>query len=123
MSFTAISSSLFAMTCSTPGRTFQRKAALSNEISLAGRSADRSSRTSCFSSEVIRIRSSGRQIALRAPYVNNRIDPSQFSPVAVKMAARLPKSDNPCGEITFGKKTNDNQRQLVSKVDYQNSAK
>src|SRR5262249_24335764 len=65
----------------------------------------------------------GREIALRAPYVNNRIDPSQFSPVAVKVAAKLPTSDNPCGEITFGRKTNDNQRQLVTKVDYQKSAK
>jgi hypothetical protein len=65
----------------------------------------------------------GRQIALRAPFVNNRIDPALFSPVAVKIAARLPKTDNPCGEITFGRKNIEDQKQLVSKIDYQASAK
>ena len=36
---------------------------------------------------------SGRQIALRAPFVNNRIDPSQFSPAAMNLARRLPHDD------------------------------
>src|SRR5437870_4382956 len=34
----------------------------------------------------------GRQITLRAPFVNNRIDPALFSPVALKVAAHLPKT-------------------------------
>ena len=63
------------------------------------------------------------QITLRAPFVNNRIDPALFSPVAVKLAARLPKSNDPCGEITFGLKTSENKHETVSKVDYQASAK
>src|SRR5882672_912722 len=46
----------------------------------------------------------GRQITLRAPFVNNRVDPASFSPVAVKVSARLPKTNNPCGEITFGRR-------------------
>ena len=65
----------------------------------------------------------GRQITLRAPFVNNRVDPALFSPVAVKVAARLPKTNNPCGELTFGRRSVDDQHQFVSKIDYQSSAK
>ncbi len=65
----------------------------------------------------------GRQITLRSPFVNNRIDPALFSPVAVKLAALLPKTDNPCGEVTFGQKTVDDQGQFVSKIDYQATPK
>ena len=65
----------------------------------------------------------GRQITLRAPFVNNRIDPSLFSPVAMKVTARLPKTDDPCGQLTFGQKTIDDQKQVITKIDYQSSAK
>jgi hypothetical protein len=65
----------------------------------------------------------GRQIALRAPFVNNRIDPSLFSPAAVKLSARLPQTNHPCGEIIYGQKSIENDNQLVSKLDYQWSEK
>ena len=44
----------------------------------------------------------GRQIALRAPFVNNRVDPAFFSPAAVKIvkSGYLPSSDDPCGKVT-----------------------
>jgi len=32
----------------------------------------------------------GRQVTLRAPFANNRVDPSQFSPAALNLAKRLP---------------------------------
>ena len=32
------------------------------------------------------------RLRLRAPFVNNRLNPAQFSPAAVKIAARLPKA-------------------------------
>src|SRR2546427_254621 len=64
-----------------------------------------------------------RQVTLRAPFVNNRIDPALFSPAAVKIAAHLPKTDNPCGELIYGLKTNENQKQFVTKIDYQASGK
>lgn len=41
----------------------------------------------------------GRQIALRAPFVNNRVDPALFSPAAMNVAKFLPSSTDPCGEI------------------------
>src|SRR5205809_1406325 len=39
----------------------------------------------------------GRQITLRAPFVNNRISPTLFSPAAVKLSSKLPTSADPCG--------------------------
>ena len=47
----------------------------------------------------------GRQIALRAPFVNNRIGPALFSPAAVNLAKRLPTTTDPCGEIRFAGRT------------------
>src|SRR5207247_6495580 len=63
------------------------------------------------------------QITLKAPFVNNRIDPQLFSPVAVNVAGRLPKTTDPCGQIIYGAQTRNAQGQFVNKVDYQQSAK
>jgi hypothetical protein len=65
----------------------------------------------------------GRQINLAAPFVNNRIDPAQFSKAALNITSRLPKTDNPCGEITFGRRDNQNAKQFVNRIDYQLSDK
>jgi len=61
-------------------------------------------------------------ITLKSPFVNNRIDPALFSPVAKNISARMPKTDNPCGEVTYGQRTIDDEKQIVGKVDYQKSA-
>jgi hypothetical protein len=65
----------------------------------------------------------GRQIALRAPFVNNRVDPAQFSRAAVAYASKLPKTSDPCGKIIYGNPTYENGHQLVSRIDYQKSDK
>jgi hypothetical protein len=65
---------------------------------------------------------SGRQIALRAPFVNNRVSPALFSPAAVKLAAKLPATSDPCGEIRFTTSADENQAQVVGKVDFQRTA-
>jgi hypothetical protein len=65
----------------------------------------------------------GRQINLGAPFLNNRISPALFSPAAVKVAARLPKAQNDCGQITWGAIERINEMQAVGKVDYQKSEK
>src|SRR4029079_13751987 len=44
----------------------------------------------------------GRAVTLGAPFVNNRVSPTRFSPAAVKVAARLPAAQNDCGQITWG---------------------
>jgi hypothetical protein len=61
----------------------------------------------------------GRQISLRAPFVNNRIAPSQFSPAALKLTAKLPKSEDPCGEFTYGRRSVTDDMQIVGRMDYQ----
>jgi carboxypeptidase family protein/TonB-dependent receptor-like protein len=67
----------------------------------------------------------GRSIALRAPFVNNRVDPALFSPAAVNLAKRLPGATDPCGENRFptgGEGGERNEGQVVTKIDYQRSA-
>jgi carboxypeptidase family protein len=61
----------------------------------------------------------GRQVALRAPYVNNRIDPALFSRAAVNLVRRLPTTTDPCGQITFEVKGDRDEKQTLAKVDYQ----
>src|SRR4030095_15459527 len=61
----------------------------------------------------------GRQLALKAPFVNNRIDPSQFSHAALFIAGKLPKADDECGKITYSVPVDSNEWQSVGKVDYQ----
>jgi hypothetical protein len=67
----------------------------------------------------------GRQITLRAPYVNNRIDPAQFSKVALNIAnhANFPKSTDPCGRIIWGFPVVVNDHMAIGRVDYQWTAK
>jgi hypothetical protein len=68
----------------------------------------------------------GRTIALRAPFVNNRIDPAQYSPAARNILSRvLPKAPTPdaCGQITFGRRNVSDEYQIVSKADFQWSEK
>jgi Carboxypeptidase regulatory-like domain/TonB dependent receptor len=75
----------------------------------------------------------GRQVTLRAPFVNNRIDPTLYSKPALfivnwKGYLPFPKTDSPCGDYVFGNAYNSNISNLnlgnyVGKVDYQESAK
>ena len=62
----------------------------------------------------------GRAIALRAPFVNSRVDPALFSPAAVNLAKQLPPSGaDPCGEITYSRADNSDEWQAVGRVDHQ----
>src|SRR5688500_694269 len=64
----------------------------------------------------------GRQIALRAPFVNNRINPALFSPAARNLIGRLPTTTDPCGEINFEVPQDSDEGQAVGRLDYQRSA-
>jgi hypothetical protein len=52
-----------------------------------------------------------RQVALRAPFVNNQVSPAQFDPIALKYLAYIPVSTDPCGRYQYGYPTpsTDNQ--------------
>jgi hypothetical protein len=65
----------------------------------------------------------GRQIALRAPFASNRIDPALFSPVALNLLKRLPTTTDPCGQVQFGIASKADEDVVISKVDYQVSDK
>ncbi len=70
----------------------------------------------------------GRQISLRAPFVNNRIDPALYNKQALfivnyKGAKPFPTTSNPCGEITYGSMSGENDGSYVGKMDYQKSDK
>jgi hypothetical protein len=69
----------------------------------------------------------GRQITLPAPFVNNRIDPGLYSKPALYVVnwngqLPFPKTDHPCGEITYGNLSANDEGIAVGKVDYQVSA-
>ena len=61
---------------------------------------------------------SGRQISLRAPFVNNSVNPALFSPAALNLTAKLPKTTDPCGETKFGLPQRRDQWQAVTRTDY-----
>ena len=65
----------------------------------------------------------GKQVNLSPAYgfVNNQISPSLYNQSAVKIAALLAPSTDPCGKINFGKLANDNEDLGLSRIDYQKS--
>ena len=64
----------------------------------------------------------GRQINLAAPFVNNQIDPALYSPIALRMAATLPRAQDSCGKVTYGIAERRDELQVVTKFDYQRSS-
>jgi hypothetical protein len=64
---------------------------------------------------------------LRPPFMNNRIDPSQYSKVALFIANKVLASQsappNECGLVTVGAPVQRNDNVYVGKVDYQKSPK
>ncbi len=60
---------------------------------------------------------SGRQITLRAPFVNNAVSPSLFSPAATKLLQSVPVSTDPCGLYQFAIPNDNTEHQALGKVD------
>jgi hypothetical protein len=58
-------------------------------------------------------------IQLRAPFVNNRLSPALMSPAALKVAAALPKTTDPCGRITYSRSRPQDEAQYIGKIDVQ----
>jgi hypothetical protein len=65
----------------------------------------------------------GRQVTLRAPYVNNQINPALFSPAAVNLAKRLPSTTDPCGQIAYESPADADEAQTLARIDYQTGTK
>jgi hypothetical protein len=64
---------------------------------------------------------SARPVTLKAPFVNNTIDPALFSKPALTIANKLPKTSDPCGLITWGLRTLSDEGMVVGRIDYQPS--
>src|SRR6185503_531339 len=64
----------------------------------------------------------GRQLTLRAPFVNNQVSPSLFSPAALNLTKRLPTTNDPCGQTLFSLPSDRDEAQYVGRVDYQLTA-
>lgn len=56
-------------------------------------------------------------------FVNNQIDPTRFSAIALALEKSLPTSSNPCGRITYAGPANFTENQGLVKVDYQLTSK
>jgi hypothetical protein len=52
-------------------------------------------------------------------FVNNRIDPALLSPAAVAISKRLPTSTDPCGQISYSRKTTPAENQPIGRLDVQ----
>ncbi len=65
----------------------------------------------------------GRQIALRAPFVNNSVDPALLSKAAVNFSKLLPQTSDPCGRIIYGNQVRANLHMAIGRIDYQRSDK
>ncbi len=63
-----------------------------------------------------------RPVTLRAPFVNNTVNPALFSPAALKLVSYLPQADDQCGQVTYEQPADSKQGQAVGRVDFQQSA-
>ena len=54
-------------------------------------------------------------------FTNNRINPALLSPAAVRIANLLPKTSDPCGQITYSRTTKPRESQPIGRVDWQMS--
>ena len=66
-----------------------------------------------------------RQVNLAAPFINNQLAPALISPIALKIASWLPARPvpNACGQVTYGFPLQQDEKQILAKVDFQKSAK
>src|SRR5207237_3858772 len=64
---------------------------------------------------------SGRQVNLSASagFVNNTIAPARLTPAALNLAARLPKTTDPCGQVTYKVSNDENQYPPITRIDFQ----
>lgn len=68
--------------------------------------------------------SNNKPITLAAPFVNNRIDPSLLSPVAVNLTKLLPISTaDQCGKVTYGVPVTGDEDQIVGRIDFVQNSK
>jgi hypothetical protein len=63
----------------------------------------------------------GTPVTLRAPFVNNTVNPALFSPAALKLVSYLPQAQNDCGEVNYSQPGDSKSGQGLGRVDFQMS--
>jgi hypothetical protein len=63
------------------------------------------------------------KLNLPSPFVDNKIDPALLSKAAINISKRLPTTSNPCGRFPYGVITDQNEYQIVGRVDYSLNSK
>jgi Carboxypeptidase regulatory-like domain len=61
----------------------------------------------------------GTALNLPAPFVGNRVSPTLFNPISSRIVSLLPVSTDPCGRITYGVADNNDEQQIVGRLDWQ----
>ncbi len=65
----------------------------------------------------------GKALTLKAPFVNNQIDPKLFSSAALAFLKNIPVPTDPCGAINYGISQNSHENQVIGRVDYNFSSR
>ncbi len=58
-------------------------------------------------------------VALRAPFVGNKVDRSLLNPVALNLLKLIPVSNDPCGKVIYGIPSSSHENQAVVRSDWQ----
>jgi hypothetical protein len=61
----------------------------------------------------------GRQVLLRGPFVNNRVDTTALSRAAVAITGKLPTTTDPCGRVVYGLSNDADEKQAIGRADLQ----
>lgn len=61
----------------------------------------------------------GHQVTLAAPFANNQVDPSLFSPQALSLLKYVPSTSDPCGKVVYGIVNNTTDNQGIARIDWQ----
>jgi hypothetical protein len=56
-----------------------------------------------------------------ADFADGFVDPARYSPAALRLAARLPTTQNQCGEIRWGDPIERHDKQIVTRIDLQHT--
>jgi len=60
----------------------------------------------------------GKAVTLAAPFVNNKINPSQFNSASLAFLKHIPVSSDPCGTLNYGISQNSHDNQVIGRADY-----
>lgn len=61
----------------------------------------------------------GTALTLPAPFVGNRVSPTAFNPISMRIVGLLPTATDPCGRTTYGVADNNDEQQIVGRLDWQ----